>query len=179
MPGPARWWGWHQLDDRWAGRLVAAAGVRPGDLVLDIGAGTGALTRPLLEAGARVIAIELHPARAALLRQRFEGQRVKVVRADAADLRLPLRPFRVVANPPFGITTALVRRLVDRRSALVRADLILPRAAAARWASSRACGGFTGAVSGSVPRAAFRPPPPRDAALLTIERTGPARDRRP
>ena len=66
MPGgspPA--WGWYRLDPAWADRLVADSGVSRGDLVLDIGAGDGALTEPLLERGARVIAVELHPGRAA------------------------------------------------------------------------------------------------------------------
>ncbi len=54
-------WGWHRLAPGWAERLVADAGVRPGDLVLDIGAGDGAITAPLVVAGARVVAFELHP----------------------------------------------------------------------------------------------------------------------
>ena len=45
-------WGWHRLADDWAERIVAAAGIRPGELVLDIGAGHGALTGPLVRAGA-------------------------------------------------------------------------------------------------------------------------------
>ena len=54
-------WGFHELSDNWARRLVAGAGVAPGDLVLDVGAGTGPLTGALLDAGATVIAVELHP----------------------------------------------------------------------------------------------------------------------
>ena len=60
-----RAWGWHRLADEWAARVVAAADVRPGELVLDIGAGTGGLTGYLARAGARVVAVELHPGRAA------------------------------------------------------------------------------------------------------------------
>ena len=120
MARPRRTWGWHQLDPRWAQQLVAEAGLRPGDLVVDVGAGSGALTRPLVELGARVIAVELHPRRAAQLRSDF-GDDVVVVQADAADLRLPRRDFHVVANPPFGITNALVARLVQRGSHLVSA----------------------------------------------------------
>ena len=85
-------WGYHRLDPRWAERLVEHAGIRPGDLVLDIGAGDGALVAPLLRRGARVVAIELHAERASRLRERFADDAVKVVRADAADLRLPRRP---------------------------------------------------------------------------------------
>lgn len=177
---PRTWWGWHQLADRWAERLVDRAGVSAGDLVLDVGAGAGAITAHLIERGARVIAVELHPARAAELRRRFAGADVRVVRADAADLRLPGRPFRVVANPPFAVTTALIRRLVHPRSQLVRAELIVPRHAAGRWAGDggrpdrrgrAASVTFELAWAGRVPREAFRPSPPDDAALLSIVRS--------
>ncbi len=128
-PGP---WGWHRLAPAWADRLVADASVAPGDLVLDIGAGTGALTAPLVAAGARVVAVELHPGRAAALRRRFAGADVTVVRADAADLRLPRRPFRVVANPPFGVTTAV---LAPPAGAGVAAGVRRPGAPAGRGAA--------------------------------------------
>ncbi len=101
--------------------------------MLDIGAGTGAITAHLVAKGARVIAFELHPRRAHELRVRFATANVKVVQTDAADLRLPGRPFRVVANPPFAITTAVLRRLLAPNAQLARADLIVPRGVAMRW----------------------------------------------
>jgi 23S rRNA (adenine-N6)-dimethyltransferase len=169
-------WGWHQLADDWARRLVLAAGIRPGDLVLDIGAGTGGLTRPLVDVGARVIAVELHPRRAQQLRHRFARAPVTVVQVDAADLRLPRRPFRVVANPPFGVTAALIRRLLSRGSRLVTADLVVPRHVAVRWTSGRAPGAnrwqqtFEASMPRQLPRAALRPPPPGRVAALRIAR---------
>jgi 23S rRNA (adenine-N6)-dimethyltransferase len=174
----ARRWGWHQLSDRWADRIVAEAGIRPGELVLDVGAGTGALTGPLVAAGARVIAIELHPDRLDALRRRFgHGDAgVKVVKADAGSLRLPRRPFRVVANPPFAVTSPLLRRLLAPGSRLVAADLVLPRPAAARWASGRAPGAGRWRSSHSVgvgrrlPRSAFVPAAPVDCQTLVIRR---------
>ena len=80
--------------------------------MLDIGAGHGALTRHLVAAGARVLAIEPHPARAARLRASFAGQPVTVLEITAEELSLPARPFRVVANPPFAISTAVMRQLL-------------------------------------------------------------------
>lgn len=169
-------WGWHRLAPETARRLVADAGIRPGDLVVDIGAGTGAVTAPLVAAGARVIAVELHPQRAAALRDRFAGDDVTVVRANAADLRLPRRPFRVVANPPFAVTTQVLRRLLSSGSRLVQADLVVQRAAAHRWAAGRAPGAgrwsrdYEVGVGRPIPRRSFTPRPPVDCTTLVVRR---------
>jgi 23S rRNA (adenine-N6)-dimethyltransferase len=172
----SRRWAWHLLSSRWAERIVEDAGIRAGDLVLDVGAGDGALTRPLVQAGARVIAFELHHGRAQELERRFASRGVKVVRADAADLRLPRRPFKVVANPPFTAHVALVKRLVSPGSRLVQADLVLPRHAAVRWAEGRGPGWgrhlaeYTFEVVTTIPRNAFTPPPPQAPVVLRITR---------
>ena len=174
-------WGWHQLDKRWCARLVALAGVAPGDLVLDVGAGRGAITCELLRAGAHVVAIELDERRAALLRERFAGAHATVVRVDAADLRLPRRPFKAVANPPFGVTTALLRRLTAPSSRLDRASLVVPAWAATRWAAGRGAGrprsrdAFACSLGPRVPASAFRPPPPHDPRILVVARRTPWR----
>lgn len=170
-----RHWGSNQLTTRTARRLVADARLPTGALVLDIGAGLGAITGPLLDAGARVIAVELHPGRAAHLETRFAG-RIIVARADAADLRLPRRPFHVVANPPYGITTALLRRLLHHGSRLVTAHLVLPDWAVHRWTGPNAPGAQrwsqTFHVSGGWPisRHEFRPAPKVGSRVLVIRR---------
>lgn len=170
-----RSWGWHPLTDRWARTLVAESGVGEGDLVIDLGAGTGALTAPLLETGAEVTAVELHRGRAERLRDRFgHADSFRLVVADAADLRLPRRPFRVVASVPYSSSSAIVRALLARDSRLLRADLVVQRQFARRVADGRLAvrggGRFTAEVARPLPRSAFRPPPRVDSVVLRISR---------
>lgn len=159
------------------------AAIRPGDLVLDIGAGRGAVTSPLLDTGARVIAFELHPARAQHLRERFAERPVTVVRTDARDLRLPRRPFHVVANPPFAVSVEVLKRLLQTNTRLQSATIVVPLHLATRWASREARGAarwsrtFDVRVMRTVPRDAFRPPPPGRTAILRIARQGIGRPR--
>ena len=100
---------------------------------------------------------------------------MKVVQADAADLRLPTRPYVVVANPPFAVTSTLLRRLVGRGSRLSRAELVVPRPIGLRWAAgacrpARLATAFRFAVEATVPRSAFAPPAPVDSVVLSIRR---------
>jgi 23S rRNA (adenine-N6)-dimethyltransferase len=171
-----RAWGWHPLTDEWAARIVAGAAVRPGELVLDIGAGHGALTAELVGRGARVIAVELHPARARQLQERFAGRPVTVLQADALSMRLPRHPFRVVASPPYAITSPLLRLLLAPSSRLTAADLVLQRAVVRRYASGPAAGPgrwrrrWRLQEGCSLPRRAFRPSPRVDSAVLVVRR---------
>jgi 23S rRNA (adenine-N6)-dimethyltransferase len=153
--------------------VVAEAAVKPGELVLDIGAGEGALTGPLVEAGARVIAVELNPRRAQILRDRFPG--TTVLELDAAELRLPARPFRVVANPPYGITSFLLRQLLTTRSGLTGAHLVLQRAVVRKYTVDphrrfHLDRRFHLERGLQLPRNAFSPPPKVDSAVLVVRR---------
>jgi 23S rRNA (adenine-N6)-dimethyltransferase len=145
--------------------------------VLDLGAGEGMLTAPLLAAGARVIAVELDERSVATLRRRFDS--TEIVHGDALRVALPREPFRVVANVPFAGGTAILRRLLDDpRVPLQQADLIvewgLADKRAALWPSSLAAVAW-GAwhrleLVRRVPRACFAPPPSVDAAVLRVTR---------
>jgi 23S rRNA (adenine-N6)-dimethyltransferase len=167
---------------RLAGEIVASAGVRPDELVVEIGAGFGRLTAPLLGAGARVVAVELDPDLARSLRRRHD-RRLTVVEADALATPMPAEPHRLVGNIPFAITTPLLRRVLDDpRSQLQRADLIVQEGFARKRTSNRpttmlALGWLPWWRLGSerhLPAACFDPPPGVDAALLTIRPRRPA-----
>jgi 23S rRNA (adenine-N6)-dimethyltransferase len=164
-------WGYHQLRPSDARRLVRDSGVGPGDLVVDLGAGTGAITGPLLASGASVIAVELHPGRAAVLDQRFHDAGCRVVVQDLTEWKLPERPFRVVANPPFAVLATLLRGLTAPHSQLVRADIVVPDYVAARWARGAAPSrGFTARRLRILSPFAFQPASSRPAAVLTLFR---------
>eukprot|EP00249_Psilotum_nudum_P034349 c53301_g1_i1 orf=391-1368(-) len=127
---PKKWLGQHYMLNRSINeKLVEIAEVEDGDLILEIGPGTGSLTHILVEAGAHVIAVEKDPDMAALVLERFGGcGQVEVVQEDF--LRWPVQsyisylmaqkiaengPFKcgkVVSNLPFNITTNVVMRIL-------------------------------------------------------------------
>jgi 23S rRNA (adenine-N6)-dimethyltransferase len=173
--------GRHALRSRaFVDELVRDAGVAPGSLVLDLGAGGGIITGALVAAGARVRAVELDGAALRQLRSRFAGEPgVEVVAADATRVRLPDEPFAVVANLPFASGTAILRLLLgDPRVPLMQLDAIVEWGLAAKrtavWPST-----LLGCTWGAryelrlvrrVPRGCFAPPPSVDAALLRATR---------
>ena len=169
--GEARW-GYHELCGSHARALVHHAGIQPADLVVDLGAGTGAITRQLLKAGAQVIAVELHAGRAAELRRRLQGQHCRVIQADICEFSLPDRPFRVVANPPFAVLATMLRRLTGPRSRMTRADLVVPSHVAGRWTRGAhpATKRYGAAVTRRLGRDAFNPPATQPVAVLSLSR---------
>lgn len=176
--------GQHDLADRTAAaRLVADAGITSDDRVVEIGAGSGALTDVIARTGASVIAIELDRSRAGLAAARLREQsNVAVWCGDALEFPLPMSPFRVFGNPPFNGTAALLRRLLERpASALQRVDLVVQWQVARERerAGSSDMTDLVGALWGPwwefrrgrrLPASMFRPPPHVDAAMLTVVR---------
>ena len=102
-------------------RLIEAAGIEPGDRVLEVGPGTGTLTEALLDAGADVLTSEIDPGLGDLIAERFEG-RVELVRGDCLQRgrrlsdelveRLGSTPFTLIANLPYQVASALMIELL-------------------------------------------------------------------
>ena len=194
MPGHAargrrgrRHFGQHFLGSaRLASRLVADAEVGGDDRVVELGAGRGILTDALADRAAHVLAVEIDPALVHGLARRFAAARnVVVLRADAGDVPLPATPYRVVANLPFGVTSTVLRRLLDTpASGLERADLVVQWQVARERVrvGDRAPTDLVGARWGPwwefrrgrrLPASSFRPRPGVDAAVLVVVRRDP------
>jgi 23S rRNA (adenine-N6)-dimethyltransferase len=164
-----------------AARLVADAGVDRETRVVDLGAGTGVITAALAMQAGSVLAVEIDPGLAAGLARRFAGApNVTVLHGDACAVALPLNPYRVVANPPFARTAAILRRLLDDPAGgLVRADVVVQwqvarhRARVSEGGPADLLGAiwapwWTFARGRRLPAAGFHPRPGVDAAVLVI-----------
>ena len=162
------------------------ADIAPGDVVVDFGAGAGALTLPAAAAGAHVVAVERDSVWSAHLRRRARDmgldQRIRVVRDDLRSVELPSGRWRVIASPPFGLTTVLLRRLLDNPTrAPARIDLVLQWEVARKFAAqppttllaSTWAPWWQMSLVQRIRRTAFRPVPRVDAGWLRIRRRNP------
>jgi 23S rRNA (adenine-N6)-dimethyltransferase len=175
--------GQHFLPRRLAAELVRRALVERDELVVEIGAGTGALTAALAARARTVIAIEIDTRLARGLRSTFAAEPgVLIVEGDARSSSLPDEPFRVFGNVPFAITTDLLHRLLaDPLAPMVRADLLVQWEVARKRTAdpprnvlSLGWGPWWRfEIERRIPSSSFRPPPRVDAAMLTIRRREP------
>ena len=135
------------VDPRVRDRIVAAAGIGPGSLVVEVGPGTGILTEAMLRAGASIVAVELDRELAQALTDRLGRDPALVVRvADALrfDFSEALRGdsrqgrIRVVANIPYYITTPLILRFLRHRELFDALFLTVQREVAERLTAAPA-----------------------------------------
>ncbi|BDZ42715.1 ribosomal RNA small subunit methyltransferase A [Paraoerskovia sediminicola] len=173
-------------------KIVRAAGVAPGDRVVEIGPGLGSLTLGLLDAGASVVAVEIDPPLAEQLPRTVAEvrpdltDRLDVVGADALDVEtLPGEPpVALVANLPYNVAVPVLLTFLERFDSLrtvlvmVQAEVAdrlaagpgsrtygVPSAKAAWYASARR--------ASTVGRSVFWPVPNVDSALVRMDRRDP------
>jgi 16S rRNA (adenine1518-N6/adenine1519-N6)-dimethyltransferase len=108
------------IDGNTIRRIVAAAKVGPEETVLEVGPGLGSLTLGLLDAAARVVAVEIDPVLAGKLPETIAQMRpdaaahLDVVQADAMRVQtLPAEPSALVANLPYNVAVPVVLHLLE------------------------------------------------------------------
>jgi 16S rRNA (adenine1518-N6/adenine1519-N6)-dimethyltransferase len=169
----------HLADGGILERIVAVAGVRPGERIVEVGPGLGVLTAELLAAGAAVTAVELDDRLADHLAERFDGdvhldlRRADILDVDPADLVAP--PWSLVANVPYHITSPILHHVLGGEPRPERFVLMVQREVADRIAAAPGAMSYLSVfvqyhaeveVAFVVPAAAFEPAPAVDSAVL-------------
>ncbi|WDV55278.1 23S rRNA (adenine(2058)-N(6))-methyltransferase Erm(O) [Streptomyces coeruleorubidus] len=158
---------------------LAAPQARPIPLLLEVGAGKGALTTPLARRCRELHAYEIDPRLVPVLRSRFSGTpHVRVVGGDFLAAHPPRTPFSVAGNVPFSRTAAVVDWCL-RAPALTDATLLTQLEYARKrtgdygsWTllTVRTWPRYEWRLLGRVGRRSFRPVPRVDAGVLRMER---------
>jgi 16S rRNA (adenine1518-N6/adenine1519-N6)-dimethyltransferase len=176
-------------DPHYVRRIADAVAPRPGEIVVEIGPGLGALTAELIARAGRVIAVEIDRDLAARLRERYGHDELELVVGDALafDFTALGRDLRVVGNLPYNISSPLLFHLAAQSEALRDLTVMLQREVVARMTAAPATADYgrltvmlqaTFAIERlfTVPPGAFRPVPKVDSA---VARLVPLRDARP
>ena len=170
------------MHQKTADRIASSADLPEGARVLEIGPGTGMLTRALLREGARVTAIEADGELIPVLTEEFSNElasgALTLIHGDIRtfDLGTLATPYFVVANIPYYITGEIIRLLLTARNKPASITLLVQKEVAVRIARSEkeSLLSLSVKVFGTpkylftVPRGAFRPAPNVDSAVLHI-----------
>jgi 16S rRNA (adenine1518-N6/adenine1519-N6)-dimethyltransferase len=173
-------------DTNMASHIVRLAGVKPGDRVVEVGPGLGALTLALCAAGASVRAVELDQRLARVLAKVVAGKPVEIVEADAltvdwAELLADAERWIMVSNLPYNVATPVLIGALERAPMIERFLVMVQREVGERLAAipgTKAYGAVSVKVAyyaraelvGAVPASVFIPKPKVVSALVRMER---------
>lgn len=181
--------GQHFLKGKHVPELMAkAAEIVPGDTVLEIGPGTGALTRVLLEKGATVIALEADARAIVVLEESFKpeiaNKRLIIIHADARTLDLSIvhpqiqhGSYKVVANIPYYLSGHLFRTFLESDIQPKTLVFLVQREVALRIARDKKESLLSLSVKvygtpqyvKTIGKGSFTPPPKIDSAIIKID----------
>jgi 23S rRNA (adenine-N6)-dimethyltransferase len=101
-------------NPRLVAELIGHTSIKPSDIVYDIGAGSGVVTSVLAKRCHSVVAVEIDPRMATKLRDNMrQFTNVSVYQADFLTMPLPQTPYKVFANIPFSLSSAVVHKLTE------------------------------------------------------------------
>jgi 16S rRNA (adenine1518-N6/adenine1519-N6)-dimethyltransferase len=128
-------------------KIIAAVDPQPGDRILEIGPGEGALTVQLAMRAGTLLAVEIDPRAVQNLTRMLAGRNVRILHEDILGVDLQALasesgsriPLRVVGNIPYNITTPILFHLLDHRAGIRDATLMMQREVAHRLVSPPGC----------------------------------------
>lgn len=172
------------VDDQFRAKILHEADPKPGQTILEIGPGLGAITRGLVASGADVTAIEFDRKIAEYLRTAVVPLGLHLIEADACRVRYAeLFPgdFRVISNLPYSAGTIVIAKLLDLETPPADMLLMLQKEVAERFLSApgtpdysaltvRISAVYTGRIVRMVPPEVFYPEPSVESALFALVR---------
>lgn len=174
-------------DESAVDKIVAAAKIKPDDIVLEVGPGLGVLTAELVKKAKQVIAVELDKKAVAYLKEKFAAEimnnRLRLIESDILKLNLEelgLKSFgyKIAANLPYSITSFFLRRFLENEPKPAEMTLMLQKEVAERILSKI---GQMNILAFSaqffsqpnllfkVPRSCFWPEPKVDSAVISLK----------
>src|SRR5690606_24039470 len=171
-------------------KIVEAANLSKDDRVLEIGPGIGTLTRELGTLAHKVVAVEIDQRLIPILQETLAGfDNVSVIQGDILKIDLVElvhnsfdgKPFKVVANLPYYITTPIIMGILERGLPFESITVLIQKEVAQRMVASpgnKDYGALSVAVQyytiprivGKVPASVFMPPPKVESMIITMER---------
>ena len=125
------------VDEIYIEKIIAELNPQPGETIIEIGAGRGALTKKLVESGANIFAIELDRDLVPILKKEFSAyENFKIIEADALQInfrqvlsqsKIQNPKSKIVANLPYNISTAILQKLIEQRECFCELILMLQR----------------------------------------------------
>ena len=172
------------VDDQFRAKILHEADPKPGQTILEIGPGLGAITRGLVASGADVTAIEFDRKIAEYLRTAVVPLGLHLIEADACRVKYDeLFPgdFRVISNLPYSAGTIVIAKLLDLETPPADMLLMLQKEVAERFLSApgtpdysaltvRISAVYSGRIVRMVPPEVFYPEPSVESALLALVR---------
>jgi len=185
------------IDENILNKIVSGAEISKEDNVLEIGPGAGTLTYALARQAAKVVAVEIDSALLPVLKETLDGlDNVQVIHGDILKMDLndliqssfDNKPFKVVANLPYYITTPIIMRFLEEELPYSSITVMIQKEVAERMAAkpgNKDYGALSVAVQfytqpkiiGKVPSSVFMPPPKVDSIVINLKkRSSPAVD---
>lgn len=173
------------IDNSIVQGIVEVADVQANDRVLEIGPGIGTLTQALAETGAQITCVELDKRLPEVLAHTLEDyDNVRIIQGDILKVNIPEimgdKPFKVVANLPYYITTPIIMALLEKHLPITDIVVMVQKEVAERMAAQPG-GKIYGALSVAVqyytepkialnvPPRSFMPPPEVDSVVVNCK----------